>query len=256
ANNENLLAQLVRGSQPYRKLVDASVDPDSAYARVLADEAVLDSIKRTYERVEAGFVAIDPANGHVLAWVGGRDVTQNKYDQVAMSKRQPGSTFKPFVYAAALEYGYAPDDVLMDQAVEYVDPQSGRRWAPQNVGRISGEPIALRDALAYSKNTITAQLVLQLGPDRVADYAHRMGIQSKMQRFPSIGLGTSEVSLLDLVSAYGTIASNGTNREPVLVTRIEDRNGRTLATFSPESRGALSPRTAYTLLDMMRGVVD
>src|SRR5690606_1840076 len=109
--------------------------------------------------------------------------------------------------------------------------------------------------LAYSKNTITAQLMLELGPSRVADFAHRMGIESELQRFPSLGLGTSEVTLLELVSAYGTIASNGTHRKPVVVTRIEDRNGRTIATFSPESQGALSPRTAYTLLDMMRGVV-
>lgn len=255
-NNQDLLARLIRDSGPYKSLVENDVEPDSAYTRVLSDAAVVDSLKRRYQRVEASLVAIDPTNGHVMAWVGGRDFSINKYDQVALSRRQPGSTFKPFVYAAALEYGFSPNDMFLDEVVEYVDPQTGRTWAPRNVGRSSGEPISLRDALAYSKNTVTAQLMQQLGADRVADYAHRMGIESELNRYPSLGLGTSEVSLLELVSAYGTIASNGTSREPVLVTRIEDRNGRTLATFAPESQGAVSPHTAYTLLDMMRGVVD
>ncbi|HEX7070793.1 MAG TPA: penicillin-binding transpeptidase domain-containing protein, partial [Rhodothermales bacterium] len=237
-------------------LAEAGLPTDSILSRIVADPAVVDSIKRAYQRVEASLVAIDPRTGHVKAWVGGRDFAQNKYDHVSMSKRQPGSTFKPFVYAAALDYGFSPDDVLLDEIVEYVDPQTHRRWAPRNVGRVSGEPTSLRDALAFSKNTITAQLTLQLGPDRVASYAQRMGIESEMQRYPSIGLGTSEVTLLELVSAYGTIASLGTHRDPVVVTRIEDRHGRTLATFPTESQGALSPHTTYTLLDMMRGVVD
>ena len=255
-SNQDLLDRLIRRSPRFERMTAGDIPPDSAYARIAADPAIVDSIKSTFTRLEAGLVAIDPRTGHVKAWVGGRDYTRVKYDHVGMSKRQPGSTFKPFVYAAALDYGFSPNDMLEDEVVEYVDPQTGRSWAPRNVGMASGEPIALRDALAYSKNTVTAQLMAQLGADRVADYAHRMGIESELIRYPSLGLGTSEVTLLELVSAYGTIASGGTRREPVFVTRIEDRHGRTLATFAAESQGGLSPHTAYTLLDMMRGVVD
>src|SRR5690606_17674521 len=174
----------------------------------------------------------------------------------AQSKRQPGSTFKPFVYAAALENGFSPNDQLRDEAVEFVDPDTRRRWRPQNVGSVSGRLVSLRDALAYSKNTITAQLVLQLGPRRVIETAHRMGIRSEMPPYPSVGLGTGEVTLLELAGAYTTIADYGRHHEPVFVTRIEDQDGNVLAHFGGQSRGALSATTAYHLLDMMRGTVD
>src|SRR5690606_27778432 len=105
---------------------------------------------------------------------------QNKYDHVAQSKRQPGSTFKPFVYAAALQKGYAPDDYLIDARLQYTDPHTGKRWEPGNFGSETGEPYAIRDALALSKNTITAQLILDVGPERVVELAHRMGIESDL----------------------------------------------------------------------------
>jgi penicillin-binding protein 1A len=255
-SNPSMLNDFIKTTDEYRQAVRSGMPADSALARFRADESFVDSVKAIGRRLEVGFVAIEPHTGYVKAWVGGRSFEEDQYDHVALAKRQPGSTFKPFVYTAAIESGYSPEDQVRDEVVEYVDPDTRRVWRPENVGSSSGAMMTLRDALAYSKNTITAQLVQELGPNRVANYAHRMGIQSELDEVPSIGLGTSDVTLLELTTAYVTLANGGNYAEPVFVTRIEDRNGNVLATFGPDVRQALSAHTAYTVLDMLRGVVD
>ena len=206
--------------------------------------------------LQAGFMALDPRNGFVRAWVGSRDFAQEQFDHVSQARRQPGSTFKPFVYAAAFEQGFRPDYTLIDQPVAI--PSGGEVWSPADARPPSGRPVTLRDGLVYSRNTITAQLMQQVGPARVAELARAMGVrQSKLDAVPSLALGTSAVTLREMVSAYGSIANGGNYVEPVLVLRIEHRDGRLLQEFvrRPPER-ALPRPSALTLVDVMRGVVD
>jgi len=173
------------------------------------------------------------------------------------ARRQPGSTFKPFVYAAAFESGIRPSAVYDDIPIQYRMP-GGEVWAPQDMTPPSGKSMTLRDALVHSKNTITAQLTQEVGAQKVARLARNMGIRhSKLEAVPSLGLGTSPVSLKEMVTAYAPIANGGRYVEPMLVLRIERRGGGVLAEFgSAEPDRALSRPTALTLVDVMRGVVD
>ena len=208
--------------------------------------------------LQAGFLALDPRNGMVRAWVGSRDFAQEQFDHVAQARRQPGSTFKPFVYAAAFMQGLGPMTTFVDQPVAIKFPGS-EVWSPTDLTPPSGLPMTLRDGLVFSKNTITAQVMQQVGPARVARLAKAMGVrQSKLDEVPSLALGTSPVTLREMVAAYGTIANGGYYVEPMLVTHVTDRTGRTLMEFAPqrETEAALPRAYALTLVDVMRGVID
>jgi len=246
----------IRATPRYRAAVAAGNAADETLGALRGNRAFMDSLRSAKTRLEVGFVAIAPGTGQVKAWVGSRNYGQGQYDHVAQARRQPGSTFKPFVYAAALEKGYTPDDTLPDREVE-IRISRDQVWRPVNAGGSTGEDITLRDALARSKNTITAQLIDDVGARATARIARAMGVnQSKLEAVPSLGLGTSEVTLLEMTSAYATIAAGGVYRRPVLVTRIEDAEGNVLASFETEEERALSEKSAQALLDMMRGVVD
>jgi penicillin-binding protein 1A len=223
----------------------------------LADTAAGQAPKRALERLEAGFMALDPQNGHIKAWVGSRDFNKDQFDHVQQARRQPGSTFKPFVYGAAFEQGSRSTDTLMDEAVE-IRVDKNNVWRPSDGREPTGQPMMLREGLAYSKNTITAQLMASVGAGRVARLAQAMGVrQSKLDEVLSLALGTSPVTLKEMVAAYGTIANGGNYLEPVLVTRIEDRKGQVLADFAPAvPEQALSKPTADLLVDILRGAVD
>jgi penicillin-binding protein 1A len=208
-------------------------------------------------RIEAGFYAQDPSNGHILAWVGSRDFKVDQFDHVQQARRQPGSTFKPFVYGAAFDMGIGPNELFIDQPVEIrIDAKT--TWKPGDVHDATYEPTTLRDGLVHSKNSITAQLVQRVGAERVAHVARAMGVrQSKLDEVPSLALGTSPVTLKEMVSAYSTIAMSGTYIEPVMVLRVEDRKGQVIEEFHPRApEQALSIPATQTLLDVMRGVVD
>jgi penicillin-binding protein 1A len=213
-------------------------------------------LKQEKTRLEAGFVAIDPASGEIRAWVGSRDFDVDQFDHVAQAARQPGSTFKPFVYGAALEAGIGPDRSYVDDAVE-IPLGNGKVWRPTDMGAApSGEPMTLRDGLIYSKNTITAQVSQEVGIPRIVALAQAMGVdQSKLDPVPSLALGTSPVTLYEMVSAYATIARVGQYHKPLMIRRITDRHGAVLADFGAETRRALSNDSAVELIDMMRGVV-
>ncbi len=221
-----------------------------------ATPSFLDSLRQVKMRLEVALSAIDPETGGVKVWVGSRDFEKSAYDHVARARRQPGSTFKPFLYARALEEGYEPDDKVPDSAVS-IEMSDGVVWQPTNAsGTTSDEMVSLRDGLAYSKNTVAARLVQEVGARDLARTARRMGITSDLEAVPSLALGTSDVSLLEMTSAYATIASGGVYHPPVTVTHITDRDGNEVARFAPEPRTALDDDVAVNLLDMMRGVVD
>ncbi len=209
--------------------------------------------------LQAGFLALDPRNGAVRAWVGSRDFASEQFDHVIQARRQPGSTFKPFVYGAAFMQGFRPDDTLVDEAVEIRPEGGGAVWTPKDETPPSGVPMTLRDGLSYSKNTITAQLVQKVGPKKVGQLAQALGVrQSKLDLVPSLALGTSPVTLIEMVTAYGSIANGGNYIAPVLVQRVEDRHGKLLQQFAPLAapERAMPYKDALTLINAMRGTID
>jgi len=247
-----------------RTTLDAKIQKaaNQAVARQMAQLQTLADGRRKagQERpvLQAGFLALDPRNGAVRAWVGSRDFAQEQFDHVSQARRQPGSTFKPFVYGAAFMLGLDPLDTLIDQPVA-IAQQGGGVWTPSDATPPTYMPTTLRDGLAYSKNTITAQLMQKVGPAKVGALAQAMGVrQSKLDLVPSLALGTSPVTLLEMVAAYGTIANGGSYMPPVLVLRVEDRNGRLLEQFEPvrEREPAMPRAHALTLVNAMRGVID
>jgi penicillin-binding protein 1A len=207
--------------------------------------------------VQAGFMAMDPRNGHVLAWVGSSDFEVDQYDHVSQARRQPGSTFKPFVYGAAFMEGMRPSDTFIDQPVQ-LRGKGGEVWSPKDVTPPTGKAMTVRDGLVQSRNSITAQVMDKVGPARVARLAQAMGVRdSKLDEVPALALGTSPVTLREMVGAYGAIANSGVWTEPVLVLRIEDKAGKVLDAFVPSRSEQAMPRAAaLTLVDTMRGVVD
>lgn len=251
-----LLDAFVRESPEFRKAVEAGAAEAAALARLKADRAFMKRLKADKTRLQAGFVALDPASGEVKAWVGSRDFLTDQFDHVAQAERQPGSTFKPLVYGAALEQGLPPDQLYHDTPVE-IPLSDGKVWRPGDMSGASGLPMTLREGLIHSKNSITAQVMRDVGLSAIIALARAAGVsQSRLDPVPSLALGTSPVTLLEMVSAYGTIAALGEYHRPVFIRRITDRHGRVLAEFSTEARRALSEATAVELIDMMRGVVS
>lgn len=214
-----------------------------------------DSIKHYARFLETGVVSIDPTNGHVKVWVGGIDFKYFKYDHVAKGKRQVGSTFKPFVYGAAVDAGYKPCDQFLNQPVVFENPGGGR-WVPKNSGGEIGGKMTLKHALANSVNLVTAQLMKELTPRRVAQFAYDMGIKTQLDEVPALCLGTTDLSVMELTSAYSTFANQGNRNEPILITRIEDKNGKVLEQFLPEPEKVLNTEKAFLIMELLKGVVD
>ena len=235
---------------------------DQAVARQVRQlQALADRSRRRGEEpmpLQAGFLAIDPRSGQVRAWVGSPDFVQEPFDHVNQARRQPGSTFKPFVYGAAFEQGLSPEDSFVDEPPQIPQPGGGT-WSPRDETPPTHQPMTLRDALAQSRNSITAQVMQRVGPRRVIELAYQLGVrESKLEAVPSLALGTSPVTLREMVTAYGTLANEGRYLgEPQLVTRVEDRNGRVLQVVAPPPAQQAMPRPqALKLVDVMRGVVD
>jgi len=257
ASSKDVVQAFVRESAEYKAAKESGLTDADALKKVQADTAFMQALRQDKTRLQAGFMALDPRNGHVKAWVGSRNFAQDPFDHVAQARRQPGSTFKPFVYGAAFENGARPNDTFMDEDVE-IALGNGAVWRPKDGGEPSYAPMSLRDGLVFSKNTITAQVMQSVGPAKVASLAQAMGVrQSKLDAVPSLALGTSPVTLKEMVSAYGTIANSGSYIEPLLITSVEDRNGKVLETFQAQApEQALSIPTAQLLVDVMRGVID
>ncbi|MEK6479103.1 transglycosylase domain-containing protein [Catalinimonas sp. 4WD22] len=220
----------------------------------------LDSIKYYQSFLHSGFMSMDPHNGHIKAWVGGINHKHFKYDHVMQGKRQPGSTFKPFVYAAAIDNGYSPCYEVVDAPVTFSVYTDGEEdtWTPQNAtGGYSGERMTIRQAMAQSKNSITAFVMKRIGPETVVEYAKRLGINSNIEAVPALALGGGgDVSVHEMVGAYSTFVNHGTWTEPVFITRIEDKEGNTIYDNPVNTREALSEETAYLMLYMLRGATE
>jgi len=234
----------------------------------------IDSIKYYKKFLHAGFMTMDPFSGHIKAWVGGIDYKYFKYDHVKQSMRQPGSTFKPFIYCAAIDsFGYSPCDQIVDVKKVYhykeVSKKSGRdtiiEWSPRNSDwKVSGQSMSLRRAMAKSINTISAQIIqiiggkdsLLGGAKTVIAYARKMGIKSPLEPIPSVGLGSCDVNLFEMVGAYGTYLNRGLYTEPIFITRIEDRNGNIIKEFIPERRQAISQESAFLMVHMLKGGLE
>jgi penicillin-binding protein 1A len=257
-SNRALVLAFLRETPQYKVARDAGLDDTQALRQLVADGVFMQALRRDKTRLQAGFLALDPRNGHVLAWVGSRNFREDQFDHVQQARRQPGSTFKPFVYGAAFEQGLSAQATLMDEAVEIGLGAGGGVWRPSDGGEPSGRAMTLREGLIYSKNTITAQVMQMVGPKRVAELAQAMGVrQSKLDLVPSLALGTSPVTLREMVMAYSTIANHGAYIEPTLVTRIEDRHGQVIEEFHAKpAEPAMSGAAALTLLEAMRGVVN
>uniref|UniRef100_UPI000DD33B8B penicillin-binding protein 1A n=1 Tax=Paraburkholderia unamae TaxID=219649 RepID=UPI000DD33B8B len=253
----DLFATFMRETQDYKSARDAGANDADALKHLAADRNFMRNLCKDKTDVQAGFLAIDPRDGQIRAWVGSRDFTDEPFDHVQQARRQPGSTFKPFVYGAAYAAGAKPTDTFIDQPVE-IPLAGGEIWKPTDDVPPSNRPMTLRDAIAYSRNRITAQLMQTVGPDKVARLARAMGVRdSQLDPVPSLALGTSPVTLKEMVSAYSTIANDGAYLEPRMVTTIEDRKGNVLAQFADASpERALSETADRTLLDTMRDVVN
>ncbi len=218
---------------------------------------VYDSIRYFKSFLQTGFMAMDPKSGKIKAWVGGIDHKYFQFDHVMQSKRQPGSTFKPFVYTAAIDNGFSPCFPVIDEPVSLVN--NGKVWIPTNAnGVYTGERMTIRQAMARSVNSITALMMKQLQPATIKEYALKMGIESPLEAVPALGLGAGgDVSVYEMVGAYSTFVNNGTYTKPYFIDRIEDRYGNVIQEFTPEKREeVLSEETAYIMLHMLKGTTE
>ncbi|WP_055444050.1 penicillin-binding protein 1A [Lacinutrix himadriensis] len=219
----------------------------------------IDSMRYYKHFLHTGMMSMNPQTGHVKAWVGGVSYKHFQYDHVNQSKRQVGSTFKPFVYATAIDQLHlSPCDVLPNsqitiEANKYGNPEP---WTPRNDNNEYGGTRTLKNALANSVNTITARLMDKVGPQPVVDLVKKLGIESEVLAVPSIALGTPDVSVYEMVGAYSAFANQGVYTKPVMVTHIEDKNGTILYQFTPESRDVLGEEAAYVTVNLMEGVTQ
>jgi penicillin-binding protein 1A len=225
--------------------------------------STIDSLKYCKKILHAGFMVMDPFHGQIKAWIGGINYDFYKYDHVEQSVRQPGSTFKAFVYGAAMENGYNPCSRIQDKYVkyEYDEDSAGvkihKTWAPGNAtGYFTGMNMTLRFAMGRSINSVAAQLTNLLGAEKVADFAHKCGISTPLKAIPSIGLGPNDVSVFDMVGAYAVFLNSGFWNEPTLVARIEDHNRTLIRTFTPQSRKVMSEEGAYKMVHMLKGTLQ
>ncbi len=241
---------------PHKMRVFSWKDPDGEYKTMSS----LDSIRYYKKLLQAGMMTIDPFNGHVKAYVGGLDFAFFKYDHVKQAKRQPGSTFKPFVYCAAIDgpANLSPCERVRDEPfkIEIEEKGEKKQWAPKNAdGRFSYRDYTFRQAMAKSVNSCAVKLTDRIGADTVKYYAQKLGITSKLQAVPSIGLGTFDVSLFEMVSAYCPFANGGLKTEPIIVWKIEDANGHVLHEFSQKSdrEQVISEESSFLMRFMLQG---
>lgn len=254
--NKSLLTSLIDRAikdDPRYKTVTTSDAKAKVYNRLKYDADFIDSVKKVAQSVEVGFVCIDPKTGFIKALVGGKNQDFGRgLNHVTGIRRQPGSSFKPFVYATAIENGYTPASTVLNQQFNY------NGWSPSNAGNGYSGYETLRWGLANSVNVIAGRLTTSdmAPPYQVVKFAQRMGIKSHMDAYPSIALGTVEVTPLEMVSAMGTFVNGGVHVDPISIIKIEDRNGVVLDEFVPESVQAISPQTSSIIVDMMTDVIN
>jgi penicillin-binding protein 1A len=206
-------------------------------------------------KVQSAFLCLEADTGHVKAMVGGRDFEQSQFNRATQSRRQPGSAFKPIVYAAALDKGYTPASVILDTAVVSEDRRQNFVWKPKNYSQKFYGPTLFRDALAHSRNLVTIKILKDIGVGYTIDYAKRLGITSPLQRDLSLALGSSGVSLLELVNAYAVFSNMGYRVKPVFIARIVDRHGNILEETEVEKEKVIEKSTAYLITSLLESVI-
>jgi len=217
----------------------------------------MDSLRYYKRFLQAGFMAMDPHSGHIKAWVGGIEYKYFKYDHVRQGKNQPGSTFKPIVYATAIENGYYPCYEVVDERRTYQTGGNPPTWSPENANmKFTGENLTIRQGLARSKNSVTARIMSLIGPENVVRKGRSLGIESHLAPVLALALGVSDVSVFELVGAYSAFVNGGTWTKPFYISRIENKNGEVIQNFVPQQKQALSEQDAYLMLYMLQGTVE
>ncbi len=269
---KGFLQSRIKQSETYRNLVNKYGEDDDSIKIMLnikkqmtvfswkGDRDTLfssmDSLNYYKRFLQAGFMSMDARTGEIKAWVGGINHKYFKYDHVRQGTRQPGSAFKPFVYGTAMESEYTPCQKFQDVSPTFNVP--GGTWSPPNAegDRGTGVWLTLRQAMAQSKNSITAQVLQRVGAENVVGFAKRVGITSPLDAVPALCLGVSDVSLYEIVGAYSTFVNEGIHTEPYYIIRIEDKNGNVIENFVPKTRQAISEQTAYKMVYMLMGGVQ
>lgn len=274
-NNEipGFLQTAMTRTSTYRNLIKRYNNEDSIEhylnlkkpMKVFSWKGEIDTIFSTYDSLnyykrflQTGFMAMEPKTGHIKAWVGGIHHKYFKFDHVKVGKRQPGSTFKPIVYAKAIQSNYSPCVTATDAPITINLPdQYPSTWSPDNAeGRFSGKVMTIRQAMAQSVNSITAWMMERLGPQNVIDMARDLGIESPLDPVYSLALGAGgDVSLYEMLGAYSTFANKGYYIKPYYISRIEDKNGNVIQQFVPEEKDAINEETAYVMLHMLKETV-
>jgi len=269
-----ILLPAIKRSERYRKLKKANISKEKILSifntpvnmlvfswRGQIDTLIspLDSIKYYNYFLHSGLISIEPETGHIKAWVGGINHEQFKYDHVEEGKRQVGSTFKPFIYATAIDqFKYSPCFKVPNVQVIFEKEKWGldEDYIPENANKKYGGEFTLIEGLAKSKNTVSAYLMKRVKPRKVINLARKMGIKSYLPAVPSLCLGTAEISLLEMTGAYATFANEGMYVEPYFISRIEDKNGVVLENFSSNSVEVLSGEKNYIMVKLLEGVIN
>jgi len=269
---ENIMMSSMKRSDRYRSLRNAGLSKEQILAEFKKPVAMTvyslrgdidttmtpwDSIRYYKSFLHTGFISIEPTTGYVKAWVGGVNHKHFKFDHVKVGRRQVGSTFKPFVYALAIQEGYSPCYQVANVRT-CIETPGQPAWCPDNSdgNKGTGKMVTLRYALAGSINYVTAWVMKQFGPDAVINLVRRLGITAPIDAVPSIALGTPDISVFEMVAANATFANKGTYIQPTFITRIEDKNGKVLEEFFPTTDEVFSEEKAYAMIQLMRGVVD
>ena len=206
-------------------------------------------------KAQAALLSIEAETGHVKVVIGGRDFRKSQFNRAIQSRRQPGSAFKPVIYAAAIDKGYTPASVIIDSSIVFEDTEHNFTWKPRNYEEKFHGPTLLRDAIVKSRNVVTIKILKDIGIDYAIDYAGKLGITSNLSRDLSIALGSSGMSLLEIVKAYSVFANLGYLIEPVFITHIIDRNGNVLEEAAIKRKKVIDQSTAYIITSLLEGVV-
>jgi len=257
-NNKDILdsnlEKFIKQTDAYKKAL-TDTEKSKIMESMKNNKAIIDSVKNITTTVQVGFVVINPKTGQIKAMVGANPYTRTKYglNHVTQVRRQPGSSFKPFVYTVAVNNGYSPGFMISNDPLTV--NMGGRSWSPKGGG--TGGMMTMRYAIEKSINVVAVRTAMEIAPiDKVIDLAHKMGINSELPNFLSLALGVGEVTPLEMTNAFGTFPNEGIWVEPIAITKIEDRNGNVIEEAVPETREVLSEETAYIMCDMMEGVIN
>lgn len=232
-------------------------------AQEVAEKALQRGLKVINERykkrnvpVQGAIIAIDPRTGYIKAMVGGRDFYETQFNRAYQALRQPGSAFKPFVFLTAIDNGFTPDDIIVDDPVSYPGHKKGVTWSPRNFSGDFKGPVTLRMAMAESINSVAVKLLDRVGVNTTIEYARKLGVKSELKPYLPLALGASDLTLIEITSAFGVFASQGMRANPMAIIKVTDRMGRVLEENFPVIEEVIKPEVAYLMTDLLKGVIE